>query len=259
MNMDELNEMFGNNIEFSIKKRFGIIKLARENRANSLTLEMIENLKHALLYCQNTERIRGLILTGKGNTFTTGLDLDSIDPSDKDMVRKYENTAAEIIEIIFKGKPSICAINGRTMGDGVVYALSCDYSIAIEDSFFQMPEILSGIFPGAGTIPLMTKILGISWTKKILIFAEKIDSKRALEINMIDKIVNDRTSLMKVSLHKARFLSTKNQQVLNLIKLCANFLGDKRYEVAYNYEKKALNIWISSDKNQFDDFRKGIS
>ena len=66
------NVDFGEFIEFSINKRFGLIKLNRVHRANALTIDMIKNLKKAIQYCQNNEKIRGIILTGNGTSFTTG-------------------------------------------------------------------------------------------------------------------------------------------------------------------------------------------
>ena len=251
---------FGEFIEFSVSKRFGIIKLNRVHRANALTVDMAKNLKKAIEYCQNNEKIRGIILTGNGTTFTTGLDMDTIDGSDHVAVKDYEETAADIAELIFNGKPTICAINGKAMGDAVAYSLCSDYRIAIKESYFMMPEIKSGIFPGAGTIVLMTRIIGIPWTKRILMFAEKIPAEKALEIGLIDQIVDNRVELMEETMKKARFLFTKNQPALNLIKLCSNHLSDKPYSKAYALEKEALLGWAEEeDKMQFvNKFREKI-
>ena len=248
----------GEFIELSVEKRFGIIRLNRVHRANSITIEMEKNLKKAIEYCQNNDKIRGLILTGNGTTFTTGLDLTSIDPSDHAAAKEYEKIAAEIAALIWNGKPTICAINGRAMGDGVAYTLCSDYRIAVQDSFFMMPEITVGIFPGGGNIVLMTKILGIVWTKRILMFAEKISVDKALEIGLIDQIVDTREELMEEAMKKARFIFTKNQPVLNAIKTCSNHFLDKSYKEAYKLEKEALIGWIEAeDKVQFiKEFRK---
>ncbi|MFW9827180.1 MAG: enoyl-CoA hydratase/isomerase family protein [Candidatus Thorarchaeota archaeon] len=100
-----------------------------------------------------------------------------------------------------------------------------------------MPEINLGIFRGTGIILLMSRGIGIPWTKKILIFAEKISSCKALEIGLIDQIVENKEELMKIALDKAKFLFTKNKTVLNAIKLCSNHLADKSYNEAYELEK----------------------
>ncbi|MFX1571645.1 MAG: enoyl-CoA hydratase/isomerase family protein [Promethearchaeota archaeon] len=229
---------FGEYIEFYIKKRFGIINLNRVHRSNAFTIEQLENLKKAVEYCQKNEKIRGLILTNNGNSFSTGIDIGAINGSDHDAVKYLESTAATICKLLYNGKPAICAINGRTMGEGVVFAISCDYRIATKGSFFQMPEIYSGIFTGTGCIILFSKIIGISWTKKMCMFGEKVSSQKALKIGLIDQIVENKTEAMEIALEKARFLFTKNQTVLNAIKLCSNHLHDRSFYNAYELEKK---------------------
>jgi enoyl-CoA hydratase/carnithine racemase len=218
---------------------------------------MAKNLLNAIKHCQDSEKIRGIILTGNGTSFTTGLDIDEIDGSDHEAVKAYEKTAASIQELLYYGKPVVCAINGKAMGDGVAYALCSDYRIAVQGTFFQMPEINLGVFPGTGIIVLMSRVIGIPWTKKILMFAEKISSNKALEIGLIDQIVESKDELMKVALDKAKFLFTKNQTVLNAIKLCSNHLADKSYNEAYDLEKIGSAWYEYDDKAKYlEDFRK---
>lgn len=91
-------------------------------------------------------------------------------------------------------------------------------------------------------------------------FAEKITAENALEIGLIDQIVDNREELMEKTMKKARFLFTKNQPALNLIKLCSNHLPDKSYNKAYALEKEALLGWAEEkDKMQFvKDFREKL-
>lgn len=255
--MSSNNFQFGEYIDFTVKKRFGIITLNRVHRANAFDITQFENLKKAVKYCQDDEKIRGLILTNNGTSFSTGVDLGAIDGSNHEAVKFLEGTAARICKLLYYGKPAICAINGRTMGEGVVFSACCDYRVATEESFFQMPEIFSGIFTGTGCLVLFSRILGIPWTKKMCMFAEKIKANKAIKIGLIDHIVSNKEELMKVALDKAKFLFTKNQTVLNAIKLCSNHLQDKTYLKALELEKIGSAWYESEDKIQFiKDFRK---
>jgi enoyl-CoA hydratase len=255
MASDNLN--FGEYIEFEVRKRFGIITLNRVHRSNAFTIDQLRNLNKTVKYCQENEKIRGIILTNNGTSFSTGMDLAFIDGSDHAAVKELEAEAAEICRLLFNGKPIICAINGRTMGEGVVFLTCCDYRIAVRESFFQMPEINSGIFPGTGCVILFSKIIGIPWTKKMLMFAERVSSEKALEIGLIDQIVETKEELMEESMKRARILFTKNQTVLNTIKLCSNHFIDKSYNEAYEIEKEGSAWYEHEDKEQFiQDFRK---
>lgn len=250
------NLHFGEYIDFTVKKQFGIITLNRVHRANAFDIKQFENLKKAVEFCQEDEKIRGLILTNNGSSFSTGVDLKAIDGSNHVAVKCLESTAAEICKLLYNGKPAISAINGRTMGEGVVFSTSCDYRVATKESFFQMPEIFSGIFTGTGCLVIFSKLLGIPWTKKMCMFAERLDAQEALEIGLIDKIVDNKEVLITTALDKARFLSTKNQIVLNAIKICANYLSDKNYQEGYNIEKQASAWYEYKNKNHFlNDFK----
>ncbi len=249
--MSSSNLQFGKYIDFIVKKRFGIITLNRLHRSNAFDIEQFENLKKAVDYCQKEEKVRGVILTNNGNSFSTGVDLGAIDGSDHKAVKYLESTAARICKLLYYGKPSICAINGRTMGEGVVFSTCCDYRIATKESTFQMPEIFSGIFTGTGCLVFFSKIIGIPWTKKMCMLAEKIDSQKALDIGLIDQIVNINEDLMKVALDKAKFLFTKNQTVLNAIKLCSNHLADKSYNLALEIEQNGSSWYKYEDKENY--------
>ncbi|MFX1302681.1 MAG: enoyl-CoA hydratase/isomerase family protein [Promethearchaeota archaeon] len=254
--MSSNNLQFGEYIDFTVKKRFGIITLNRLHRSNAFDIKQFENLKKAVEYCQKEDKIRGLILTNNGTSFSTGVDLGAIDGSDHEAVKYLEGTAANICKLIYYGKPAICAVNGRTMGEGVVFLTSCDYRIATKESFFQMPEIFSGIFTGAACLVLFSRILGIPWTKKMCMFSERIDTQKALKIGLIDRIVSDKENLMKAALDKAKFLFTKNQTVLNAIKLCSNHLADKSYTLAYEIEKYGSSWYEYEDKEKYiEDFK----
>jgi enoyl-CoA hydratase/carnithine racemase len=106
----------------------------------------------------------------------------------------------------------------------------------------------------------MSRVLGIPWTKKILMFAEKISAEKALDIGLIDQIVENQEELIKAALEKAKFLFTKNQTVLNAIKLCSNHLADKSYTKAYELEKIGSAWYENADKEKYiKDFRQKFS
>ena len=248
--MEENQQFFGKNIEFSIKRRIAIIKLNRTHRSNSFTIPFLRDLENALDFCQHNEKVKVIILTANGSSFSTGMDLGEITKYDYNDVKELERRAASICKILYNGKPIVCAINGRTLGEGLVFLVCCDYRIATQESFFQMPEINSAIFPGTGCVSLFSKIIGISWTKKMLMFAERIDAQKALNIGLIDKIVEDKV-LLNMAIEKAKFLSTKNQTVLNAIKILTNHLHDKIFSEAYKLEKIGSDWYRFPDKTKF--------
>jgi len=258
--MSESHLNFGEYIDFSVTSHFGIITLNRVHRSNSFTIEQLKHLKEAIEFCQNNDKIKGLILTANGNSFSTGMDLGEITKYDYKDVKELEYLAASICQSLYNGKPAICAVNGRTLGEGVVFLVCCDYRIALKDSFFQMPEINSAIFPGTGCVTLFSKIIGIPWTKKMLMFNERLDANKALEIGLIDEVVEHQDELMKVALDKAKFINTKNSTVMNSIKILSNHLMDKSFTDAYPLEIIASDWYKFTDKKKIlKDFQKSLN
>ena len=248
---------FGEYIDFSIKRRFGIITLNRLHRSNAFTVDQLNNLKKAILYCQENQKIRGLILTNNGNSFSTGMDLGALGDNASATSDQLVTISTDICKILFYGKPAICAVNGRAMGEGVVFMIFCDYRIALKDSYFWMPEINSAIFPGTGCITLFAKIIGVPWTKKMLIFSEKVNAEKALQIDLIDKIAENQENLLNMAMEKAKSIATKNQTVIQAIKLCANNLANLPYEEAVKIENDCFELYTCNNKEQFiEDLRK---
>jgi enoyl-CoA hydratase len=258
--MSENHFDFGDYIDFYVNRHFGIITLNRIHRSNSFTIEQLKHLKNAIEFCQSNDNVKGIILTAKGNSFSTGMDLGEITKYDYKDVKELEHLAAFICQSLYNGKPAICAINGRTLGEGVVFLVCCDYRIAVKESFFQMPEINSAIFPGTGCVTLFSKIIGIPWTKKLLLFAEKVDAIKALQIGLIDEIAENQDELMKVALKKAQFINTKNSTVMHSIKILSNHLMDKSFSDAYPLETIASDWYKFTDKKKMvKDFQKSLN
>ena len=81
---------------------------------------------------------------------------------------------------------------------------------------------------------------------EIIVFAEILVSAA-----MFDHIVENNEELMKTALSKAKSLFTKNQTVVNAIKLCSNHLGDKAYNDAYELEKISSSWYEFEDREQY--------
>lgn len=248
--MSDSEIQFGQYIEFKVKNRIGIITLNKTERSNAFDVEQLKNYKKALLYCQNNKHIRAIILTANGKNFSTGIDVASVSGKDISVAKNLEKLLAEVVRILLNGKPVIAAINGRALGGGLEIPLFCDYRVAVNEGYYQMPEILINVFPGTGCITQMVRTIGPLLTKKILMWGEKITPEQALNFGLIDELVNTMDELMAVAMEKAKFLASRNQAVINGIRLCANHVWEKPYNEAYKMENYCSN-WFEIGKESF--------
>ena len=74
-----------------------------------------------------------------------------------DLITGAARCAFEPIEQMTK--PSIAAIQGHVIGDGLSLALACDIRLAAREVTFQLPEVGYGFIPGWGTIGRLVRVI----------------------------------------------------------------------------------------------------
>ena len=134
--------------------------------------------------------VRVIILTGSGTrAFNAGSDIKEM----KTMAGDYrgqkfymEMDMMDRIEYICK--PTICAIEGFCLGGGLELACCCDIRIASENSRFGSPEITLGLYPAAGGVYRLPRLIGPSRALEMMYTGEQIDSQTALEYGLINHI-----------------------------------------------------------------------
>lgn len=84
----------------------------------------------------------------------------------------------------------IAAINGRSLGGGCEFALSCDFRLMADGPYvIGQPEILLGITPGGGGTQMLARIVGTSHALELSLDGAPITAQRALEIGLVNRLV----------------------------------------------------------------------
>lgn len=86
-------------------------------------------------------------------------------------------------------KPVIAAIDGTCMGGGLEIALACTLRVAgVGVSHIGLPEIRIGIFPGAGGIRRLTRLIGTHQARRFVLRGEIVDAHHALDLGLVDEV-----------------------------------------------------------------------
>lgn len=89
------------------------------------------------------------------------------------------------------GAVFVAAINGSTQGGGCELSLACDLRLmAAGDHVIGQPEILFGFPPGGGGTQRLPRLLGSARALRICLDGTPITPEQALEIGLIDEIVD---------------------------------------------------------------------
>jgi enoyl-CoA hydratase/carnithine racemase len=163
------------------------IRINRPEKKNALTEDMYTGMAAALAGADENPDVRVVVLTGTGDSFTSGNDVADFlkrdtTSSDQRPVGRFLATIAGI------RKPLIAGVNGMAIGVGVTMLLHCDLVYAAEGAIFQMPFTNLGVVPEAASSQLLPQMVGYHRAAELMLLGERIDAHRALDIGLINGV-----------------------------------------------------------------------
>lgn len=212
-----------NTVSASVKDRLVIITLNR-GKSNSLNREMVTELSDMLHNIENDDNIGGVIITGKENFFSAGLDLIELYHYNEEEAKSFWNLFLNFSAKItaFK-KPLVAAINGHSPAGGCVIALACDARVMAEGKYIiGLNEVPVGIIVPNSIFNLYAFWLGQANAYRNLLEGKLFSPEEALAIGLVDDVVKPESILTaaerKVRKYMAFEANTWQQSKLNLRK-----------------------------------------
>lgn len=212
-----------NTISTSVKDRLAIITLSR-GRANALNREMVTELQQMLINIENDDNIGGVIITGRENFFSAGLDLLELYHYNEQEIESFWNLfLAFSAKITAFKKPLVAAINGHSPAGGCVVALACDARIMAEGKFIiGLNEVPVGIVVPNSIFHLYSFWLGQANAYRNLLEGKLFSPEEALAVGLVDEVVKPESIMTaaerKVRKYMAFEANTWQQSKLNLRK-----------------------------------------
>src|SRR5215216_1512423 len=176
------------------RDRIAYLTLNRPEAKNAIDPELHELLCEAWAGFRDDDSLDVAILSGTGDAFCAGADLKTYIPP----IIRGERRMRDIIDLGFGGltrglhritKPIVAAVNGWALAGGLETALACDIRIASERAMFGSFEARRGYHHGDGGIVRLVNVCGVGVAMQMLLTAEPIDAQRALQCNMVSKVV----------------------------------------------------------------------
>lgn len=180
-----------NTINVTIKDRLALITLNR-GKSNALNREMITELTDMLHNIANDDNIGGVIIAGRDNFFSAGLDLIELYGYNEEEAESFWHLfLAFIAKITAFKKPMVAAINGHSPAGGCVIALACDARVMAEGKFIiGLNEVPVGIIVPESIFSLYAFWLGKGHATRSLLEGKLFSPEEALNIGLVDELVN---------------------------------------------------------------------
>ncbi len=166
------------------------ILLNRPGKRNAYSAALRDAFYEALVVAADDPSIERVVVRGAGKNFSAGGDLDEFgsarDAATAHVSRLTRSNGALLHRLRSKTE---FHLHGACIGAGIELPSFSDRVVALEDSFFQLPEVSMGLIPGAGGTVSIPRRIGRIRTAFMAISNQRISSQRALEWGLIDSIL----------------------------------------------------------------------
>jgi enoyl-CoA hydratase len=163
------------------------VEIIRFNRPplNALSAELLDELADHVTALAGDAELKAVVVTGTDRVFAAGAEISQI-PSDSPLLDNFRR-AYDALEAL--PRPVIAAISGFALGGGLEAALACDLRVASENARLGVPEILLGVFPGAGGTQRLARLIGPAKAKELLWSGRQVRASEALAMGLVDRVV----------------------------------------------------------------------
>jgi enoyl-CoA hydratase/carnithine racemase len=154
---------------------------------NSLDEEALTGLDALLDRVRDDADVRALVLTGAGDTFCIGLDLDLLGRAFAqhdyflDVVGRYHATLQRLETLPV---PVVAAVNGTTRAGGFELMLACDLVLVADEARVADHHLHFGILPGGGATARLPRLVGPQRAREILFSGRWLSGPELAEIGL---------------------------------------------------------------------------
>lgn len=134
-----------------------------------------------------------VVLTGEGDAFSAGGDIQSMAERDGDVRDYYETVTAtfgRLAEAAMESRvPIVARVNGDAIGAGLAVVALSDFAYAVPDARFSCAFVRVGLIPDTGGSYLLPRLVGLREAKRLAFTAEFVDAGEAADLGLINQAV----------------------------------------------------------------------
>ncbi len=178
-------------VDVDTGRRAGVclLTIRNERRLNALSTQVEHQLAEALR-SEQVREARAVVVTGSARAFSAGADINELrDRDPASVLAYYRQTGGVYEEFAQLPQPTVAAVAGHCLGAGFELALSADLRIADPTATFGFPELQLGILPSSGGTVRLTRLLGSSRAKAVILGGHRLSAEQAHGLGVVTDVV----------------------------------------------------------------------
>lgn len=235
-------------IEVTRDGAVGIVRFARPEKLNALSLAMYDDLGRAFAELGADDGINAIVLAGSGDrAFCVGADLKESIPALAS--GRFDISAWDPAHLKVEGfyKPIVSAVKGLCIGGGFEIMLATDLRIVAEDAVFQFPEVDHGFVPAGGTLVRLVRQIAYAHAMELLLTGRRFTADELLARGVVNQVV-PADQVEPVALTLAGALADKSPVAVQAIKEAVQTLYDLPAGEAFAREAALGQRTFTSDR-----------
>jgi 2-oxoglutaroyl-CoA hydrolase len=242
------NEFDGFRVEVNNEESRGDIILSR-SPLNVIQYSQRIKMAEAMRELDKNENVRVVVLRADGTHFSSGGNIEGFmneTPETLTMLAQNVMTPEKI------RKPVIASIQGYCFGVGFEFSLACDFRIVTRCAQLSLPEMKIGMIPGSGGSVRLSRMIGLSRVKDMIMRGKRISGEEAYNYGLASEVVeiNDLENATRNLVKELCLVSPLAQRA---IKTVLNASQDAPLHVAIELEGETYGRLRSSS-----DFKEGV-
>lgn len=238
-----------------------VLRLALDRPAarNSIDDVMMSALVGAVETAGQDERVRVVLLEGRGDHFCGGADIVARNapggrPRVGSIQRRLPTAAHRLVPALLSVQtPVVCSVRGWAVGIGFHLALAADLTVASRSARFWEPFTGRGFTPDSGGTWLLPRLVGVARAKDVLLLGRELSGADAAEWGMIHDAVEEE-ALESTTAALVERLSSAATVAVGLTKWLVH--AGASLDLERHLGNEALALELSSRSS---DFKEGLA
>ena len=205
----------------TVEGRTMVLTISNPEHRNALGPEMYAAGVEALNIAETNPDVRCVVLTGEGETFCAGGNLQRLQANRQKppevQAQSIEQLHSWVEAIRTFPKPVIAAVEGPAAGAGFSLALACDLIVAARNAVFVMAYSSVALSPDGGGSWSLAQALPRQLVNELLMSGERIGAQRLHELGVVNRLC-DAGQELGTALEWSEKLAARAPNVMSSIK-----------------------------------------
>ena len=166
---------------------------------NAASPAMLARMQEFLLTLQSEPAVRCILITGSGEHFMAGGDVQAFSETLKrpgaerraEFAARVQSTAPLFLQLAQMPQPVVAKIRGAAAGAALGFVAGADFAVCSASALFILAHVNIGASPDGSSSYHLPRAVGVRRAKELAILGRRVSAEEALALGLVNQVVPD--------------------------------------------------------------------